>query len=392
MPVSRSIIIALIAIVIVTLGVAAPALAFHSGGVAACSGCHTMHASQDGGPAPGWTPGGNPGLLKYGSATDTCLRCHATRGQMAGGSGYGPGGDFHWLTRTFTWTSPSGAAAVSAGSSHGHNVVSGAYGIEPDALLDTAPGGLFLSNRLGCTSCHDPHGNANFRMLYGSELGPAFGDGQRFTFVANAPLAVGTGGTTLAGGGGDETDTRHTVYKSGMSAWCANCHTTMHVNDGSWFTHPAGVALTGSVADNYNRYVSTADLDGGNAATSYSGLVPFEAVAIDLETVDPAHMTTGPTSADQVMCLSCHRAHASPFADAGRWDFRATFLATDSHPRAGDGGASAQDIANRYYGYRFVSGQRSLCNKCHAKDDGDGPEPGRYPSRRGPYPDNPVGP
>jgi hypothetical protein len=92
------------------------------------------------------------------------------------------------------------------------------------------------------------------------------------------------------------------------------------------------------------------------------------------------------------MCLSCHRAHASPFADAGRWDFTATFVATDSHPRAGDGGASALDIANRYYGYSFVSGQRSLCNKCHAKDADDGPEPGRYPSRRGPYPDNPVGP
>ena len=94
MPVSRSIlfaVITVITVVIVTSGVAAPAFAFHSGGVAACSGCHTMHASQDGGPAPGWTPGGNPDLLKYGSATDTCLRCHAARGQLAGGSGYGPG-------------------------------------------------------------------------------------------------------------------------------------------------------------------------------------------------------------------------------------------------------------------------------------------------------------
>lgn len=387
---------AAIAVLAVMLLSGAPALAFHDGGVAACSGCHTMHASQDGQPGPGWTPGGNPWLLKYGTATDTCLRCHAARGQLAGGLGHGPGGDFHWLTRTFTWTTPWGALAESPGHTHGHNVSSPAYALEPDPTLSTAPGGTFLSGRLGCTSCHDPHGNAEFRMLYGAGSGPAYGAGARFAFMAPAPLARGNAGTTLPGGGGEETDRRHTVYKSGLSAWCANCHPAMHDEGGLRFTHPTDAALGSVIATNYNRYVSTTDPDGGTAAVSYAGLVPFEALDIDLGAVDPADHTAGPAAGDHVMCLSCHRAHASPFADAGRWDFGATRLDLDSHPRTGDGGATAADVANRYYAYVIAAGQRSLCNKCHVKDAGDGPPdddrvvPG--PVRRGPWPDNPVGP
>jgi hypothetical protein len=52
----------------------------------------------------------------------------------------------------------------------------------------------------------------------------------------------------------------------------------------------------------------------------------------------------------------------------GRWDMTATFLA-DSHPGGVAGGADAE---NSYYGRNIASEadsfQRSLCNKCHAKD------------------------
>ena len=68
------------------------------------------------------------------------------------------------------------------------------------------------------------------------------------------------------------------------------------------------------------------------------------------------------------MCLSCHRAHASAFQDIGRWDFTATFIVADSHPQDGDGGASAEDIENKYYGKVWTDKQRSLCNKCHIND------------------------
>lgn len=89
---------------------------------------------------------------------------------MSGGNGHGPGGDFYWLTRTFSWTTAWGSTGVSPGHTHGHNVASSANNVEADPLLTSAPGGTFRSDRLGCTSCHDPHGNDSFRMLYGTAI------------------------------------------------------------------------------------------------------------------------------------------------------------------------------------------------------------------------------
>ncbi len=83
----------------------------------------------------------------------------------------------------------------------------------------------------------------------------------------------------------------------------------------------------------------------------------------------------GPTSADHVMCLTCHRSHASAFPDIGRWDFTVEFIA-ESHPMDTTlYTATPEDIANKYYNYAagFDPDQRSLCNKCHYKDQFDGP-------------------
>ncbi|MFH2051297.1 MAG: hypothetical protein ABIK96_02410 [bacterium] len=369
-PLSRA---SILTIPVLFLLAAGPVAAFHDQGVAHCNGCHTMHNSADGGPLPGNDPAGNEHLLVQSNATDTCLTCHASAGTLAGGTGYGSGGDFYWLTRTFTWVA-HGSDLTSTGDSHGHNVVSGDHGIGVDAVHAHAPGGTFASDDLGCTSCHDPHGNLSFRMLWGPGPGP-FQDGVRFPFASAAPLAApGSSYRTLAGSDGAETDSRHTVYKSGMSDWCANCHPDMHAANSTDFLHPTGAALGSGIAGVYNAYVSTVDPVSGVPQTSYLALVPFEAVQIDLGAVDPTNHTAGPVSGDQVMCLTCHRAHASAFPDAGRWDFAATLLARDSHPRNGDGGASADDVANSYYGRTFPSAQRSLCNKCHVKDFGDVPD------------------
>lgn len=345
-------------------------LAFHDGGVAECAGCHTMHNSQDGVEVDTGNPIGNEYLLTDPSPSDTCLRCHAAYGQFKGGLGYGPGGDFYWVTKTYSWVA-HGHTTESTGDSHGHNLVAPGSGLAMDATLANAPGGTFQSQYLGCTSCHDPHGNQNFRILYGSAGdGPKY-DGTRFDFTADAPLAKGNSrNTSVSATNGNETDAKHTVYKSGMSEWCANCHTNFHSDNTTNFVHPTGQGLGGTIAGAYNAYVSSDDLTGGLAATAYMGLVPFEAVNVDLTTVDSTNYTQGPTGVDQVMCLTCHRAHASAFPDMARWDMTETFLA-DSHPQLTDTGATADDIANMYYDYTFVQNQRSLCNKCHLKDFGD---------------------
>ena len=93
-----------VSLIVAPFGLAASAaLAFHDGGVAECAGCHTMHNSQDGALVDTDHPAGNAYLLNAGNATDTCLSCHAAYGQFDGGLGYGPGGDFYWVTKTWSW-------------------------------------------------------------------------------------------------------------------------------------------------------------------------------------------------------------------------------------------------------------------------------------------------
>jgi hypothetical protein len=357
---------------------ATSAMAFHDAGVATCSGCHTMHNSQDG--ADVGATGSFDDLLLYNGASETCLSCHAVYGQFMGGEGYGPGGDFYWVTKTWSWTA-HGHAEESTGDSHGHNVITDSYGIAEDAALSQAPGGDFLSARLACTSCHDPHGRQTFRLLYDDQGdGPKY-DGARYDFASDAPNAWGNSRRTYVGGGGDETNSKHTIYKSGMSDWCANCHTNFHTdNAGAEFVHPVGQNL-GDTAGHYNAYVNSGDYTGSQA-TAYWGLVPFEDVSADPTTELPGNYTTGPESNDKVMCVSCHRAHASAFSDIGRWDFGADWIAESIPYQTGwtdstetvpvfTGGASAEDVQNKYYQYTFVAEQKSLCNKCHYKDQFD---------------------
>ncbi len=357
---------------IVVLGLSASAvLAFHDGGVAECAGCHTMHNSQDGQLVDPNNPTGNAYLLNAGNSSDTCLQCHAGYGQFAGGTGYGAGGDFYWLTKTWSWEA-HGHTSTSEADAHGHNIIAPANNLTQDATLSSAPGGDFLSQYLTCTSCHDPHGNQNFRILYGADGGPVY-NGGRYDFDSDAPVAHGNSRRTVSGSG-QETDLAHTVYKSGTSDWCANCHDQFHSGNTTNFVHPTGQAMSSMVVATYNAYVSSDDLLSGTQDVSYMGLVPFEVVNVDFDDpgFDSTNYTEGPVAGDQVMCLSCHRAHASPFNDIARWDMSETFLA-DSHPAGLDEGATQDDLDNMYYNYTFVQNQRSLCNKCHAKDFGDAP-------------------
>jgi hypothetical protein len=364
--------------------------AFHLGGVGACNGCHTMHNSEDN-PAQGIP---NVKLLKGTDGSSTCLNCHAGAGspnsyQIASpdGSAMSPGGDFYWLTKNFAWS-----GGYSPGDSHAHNIVAADFGYTPDSRLSLAPGGTYLSINLGCTSCHDPHGNVsgnysisgsgsyggspglgsvlgNYRLLggYGYNAGEQT---QRYIFTNDAPIARQN--PVIQYG---ETDTSHVDYGSGMSEWCANCHISFLTDEhdkkmGMGFEHPSGndEHLEGKMVDNYDKYVKTGDLSG-NAATSYLTLVPFERGVTDTALLDPTS-TQGPDNSSNVMCLTCHRAHASAFRAIGRWDFYVELIA-DSHPAEGDSGVTGNDVFYSYYGRDMIAEfgveQKAFCEKCHGK-------------------------
>ena len=75
--------------------------------------------------------------------------------------------------------------------------------------------------------------------------------------------------------------------------------------------------------------MKTGDITG-TQANAYLALVPFELGTADIWSLDPSS-TSGPDYGANVMCLTCHRAHASAFQDSCRWDYGTTFIA-DSHP------------------------------------------------------------
>jgi len=343
-------------VLLLTLGlvfvVSGSSFAFHDGGVADCAGCHTMHNSENGQLVDPDSPNGNPWLLKDATPSDVCLSCHATRlgevfsaDPLAPGTEYG-GGDFVFLTEDNINDGHAGATNPILGEKAGHNIVAPGYSVAADQTLSVAPGGNFPASALGCSSCHDPHGNTNFRLLYGAAT---VQDGL-YTFTNAAPTAAGLG---IHGGG--ESNSNHTAYQGGMGAWCGNCHGDFHANPGGKLIHPSGQALGGTISVAYGLYNGTEDITGGTPATSYLADVPFEDAGM---TVDG---TAGPTASSQVSCITCHRAHATSAPNAGRWDFNVTLLDEDGLE---SGSYAIPDPYNSI-------NQRSLCNKCHVKDAGD---------------------
>ncbi|MBA4366943.1 MAG: cytochrome C, partial [Desulfobacterium sp.] len=153
-----------LAAILATFGIRGTAQALHDGGVARCEACHTMHNSL-GGQSMAGVNGVGGSLTKGSDQSSTCLNCHNGGGNgyhvnSTDGSNFTGGGDFYWLSKTFTWVS-RGTTVSSMGDEHGHNIVAADYGRTVDATLTVAPGGTYNAGSLGCTSCHDPHGNKN---------------------------------------------------------------------------------------------------------------------------------------------------------------------------------------------------------------------------------------
>lgn len=326
---------------------AAPAAAFHEQGVAGCGGCHTIHNSRDDAPI---VPGGAGAyLLKGEDATDVCLNCHATsHGAVLGADPVNPppelgAGNFAFLLEDDVNDTPGDPNAI-PGHSTGHSIVSPAWRLDPDPVNAVAPGGDFPSTGLGCTSCHDPHGNTSFRMLRG--VGPL---PNGFVFAFPAPLGEGVDIATEV-----ESPTSHTAYRGGWTDWCANCHGNYHRNT-SDFDHPDDRALGSEESNIYNQYDGPSNPGGGAYATSYLAEVPVEDGAADV------HATFGASPSSRITCMTCHRAHATSAPAALRWDPNVLTLGDD-------GIASFSYPLPNPYG---DPSQLALCVKCHWPDAAD---------------------
>jgi hypothetical protein len=174
-----------------------------------------------------------------------------------------------------------------------------------------------------------------------------------YTFGWRAPAGVGI---PLAVG--QESTTSHSAYRDGMSQWCANCHGAAYhgAGSGSAFQHDSNRALGGTVSAQYNRFAGDLNPIGGSQTTAYLPEVPFE------DPTSAPDSTVGPTASSRIMCLSCHRAHASSSPAAGRWDFNVQALGEDGQI------SGSYAIPNPY----GDPGQSPLCSKCHEAGSTDG--------------------
>ena len=367
---------------LLTMAFAGSAMAFHAGGVAHCDGCHSMHNSATDNPRSGSATAAD--LMKGSDASSTCLNCHnGSAGSYhiatANGGTMSQGGDFFWVKTDYSYTSRGTSLATSAGQGHGHNIVAADFGYAVDTVNTKAPGGLMASNTLGCTSCHDPHGQVNGGTDNGTAAISVSG-----SYGAAAP-ADGSirGNYRLLGDSGyklihtaapvaraNDSSGTSVDYGTGMSTWCLNCHSAY--NDHSNM-HPVNVSVPMAT---YNAYKASGDFTGA-VATAYDALVPFQRGVNDTSLLNPASTVGVEDADDKVMCLTCHRAHASAFDNAIRWDDSTEFIAESGILKTGGTAVAIMAAgAKPYYANgiavdivaKYGEHQRSLCNKCHAKD------------------------
>lgn len=353
---------------------------FHTGSSTECSECHV----------------GSGSALRGSDSSSSCLRCHEAPAGTTSPKGYyvatstsdlnaglpplqmTPGGDFGWLKKSYSWKSIRGSGS-SSGERHGHNIVAFDYGYMSDSRLRGSQIVRYPSTDFSCTSCHDPHAKISptgpFRLLAGKGYKSSAAPG--IIFTADAPVAVAPVDYNRSEGA---TDTR-VAYGSGMSEWCANCH----VAGCGGRTHPAGKCANcgRETMSNYNAYVRSGNING-RAETAYTSLVPFEEGTTD-KTLLTQHaqnngsFTRGPESGANVMCLTCHRAHASGWNSMARWNMEGDFIVHNNKYPGTDNGSTAEhaqgrtstDVQRALYdrpSSRFAAVQRGLCNKCHTKD------------------------
>jgi len=115
-----------------------------------------------------------------------------------------------------------------------------------------------------------------------------------------------------------------------ISYFCGECHGNYHahinlggtdqVGDSTpWLRHPTDFAFSG-VQD--GKYATSEYAQYNTPNTNiYSPLAPVAESS-------PSTNNQTVSSASIVMCLSCHRAHASPYFKLMRWDYKSTNLST----------------------------------------------------------------
>ena len=314
----------------------------------ACSTCHTMHNSQNGvavdtgGPfsflLKGYASGGGTSCWGCHSSTSTTANVDAPTGAPSVSHNYGvdlAGGNFGYITGVKS-------ATLGSNMTRGHNVTDVGTANTDTNFTAYPPGDQFSQTTLTnttftCAGQFGCHGDRAATDEYTAVKGAhhyvddvlKFGgivEASQGTVVGNSyRFLLGVkGGEDADWEGSGLTNIKHNEYKGAttavtgskilpggntISGLCNECHGDFHGEDAAetggsaspWKRHPTDIALP-----------TTGDYAGYD---SYNSAVPIARTTIPI-----AASASNVTNA-VVMCLSCHRAHATKYPDILRWDY-----------------------------------------------------------------------
>lgn len=329
-----------------------------------CSNCHTMHNSQNG---QGEVQTYSDGSLQTNQATPqpqllkaSCIACHTGTTDQTNsfgapivlhitepsgqGTGYTlAGGDFYWVAKGLGETDSKGhnvSGLADADVAIFVNIGNNPPGWDPNATSgftfgQVAGGETNWSSQLSCDGtygCHGQHSSSGITGAHHGNTGLTSNQCNVANTVGNSfRFLGGIKGLENGDWNWNETSTTHNEYygvndtsnrnqinstyanKDTISFSCAECHGYFHsrIDDtttGSpWLRHPTDVDLPNS--GEYQYY----NPDNGNVYSVEAPVARPSVPAVSSSTVTPG--------TDIVMCLSCHRAHGSPYADILRWDY-----------------------------------------------------------------------
>jgi hypothetical protein len=300
-----------------------------------CTDCHTMHNSQntqtmsfDGSPDP------FKALLR-----GSCEGCHTS---TAAGTWQSSIANAPIVYNTVEPTySAKGLAAgnfyyvSSTDDDKGHNI----FVSNPDgAIGNVPPGGTDLGQQISCSGtygCHGHNGRQSGDTAIADQTKSIMGghhgvnapmDGSITEVSKSYRFLLGIKGVEDADWEHDNVNTSHNEYQGStagttdtMSYFCAECHGNFHTwtggvfevgNASPWLRHPTDVAVP--IVGEYSNI------------DTYSMLAPVARPTPDT-VLDTTLVYRG---SDMIMCLSCHRSHASPYYKMLRWDYKNTTLST----------------------------------------------------------------
>lgn len=314
-----------------------------------CVDCHTMHNSQGG--APMAYTLSSTGTKVYGSRVNEgllntdCIGCH--QGTNVGGSlpfvfdvgapNYGAtgteaatttlaGGNFYWVSQGEERT--------------GHNV----SGITPQDTAHgfTPPGGAAMDGQITCAGTLGCHGNSSSatqaQAIMGGHHGKDITGWQDGTSVAKSYRFIfPIQGLEDPDFEFQPTQSQHNKYygvdrssetnlaAGSISSHCARCHGDFHngtnkiaagsFGAGVWLRHPIDFDMSRAASSTeYTTYNN-----GGGTANPYSVISPVATASTSAGVNTSVYSSTDDAI---VMCLSCHRAHGTPYDAIMRWDYK----------------------------------------------------------------------